>query len=620
MVEKLIQAYRFDFNKHIVSGPTFEQKVMNMNVNDLGLPEEGSYCYSPETAHIMITEFRKFMVLNAGLILLEQERTGANSTQKYFYKDIIGGKTHYSSAIFPPSHIDRIWKLLILHSQTYSDFCQLLCGGYIDRQEPNFEDKLEITLSQINKLLYEFPKYLNVFINLPYFEADYIRVGNKRCAKIWKYEIGTTHNNRIPISEVVKMVDQTYDEFTHNDSVSFDDALKIADKVLNSLPKKTSANLELPIIQFDNSTSQLLFDTLLSIEFPEDLLGNFQNYWLLSDNFAACVFVEYLKYLVLETLSNSDVAPSFWIDQLWHSHMTYTKHYRDTCTFLKETALVELSDLDLKPKNFIGHYPCGDSDQDNRDLEKIEEDMVALYQHYFGMITHSEITRFQADYKPGEKVMSVNILGLVTSRYLRRDPDSEDNELNKYNLIFYQTMKELIQLHEVSQSQNLTVNELKIDDTNIPSNCVEGHFQRIHTRNLLYDKHDQDGDLNFRQIGQDQNSSKLLQDWRAKFNYKICKSVDEKIQLNTKYSVLNEAPIFSNNGMIFMGQLKQEDEKLKMNLSSYTNPLLRILSCSLPNLADAIESELDIFPKISNSFSEKDYFKHSVLKSHSSTA
>lgn len=63
--DKLIRAYQFDFNKYIKNGPTFEEKVMKENANDLGL-----CTYSPQTTHIMITEFKKFMAVNATLIVL----------------------------------------------------------------------------------------------------------------------------------------------------------------------------------------------------------------------------------------------------------------------------------------------------------------------------------------------------------------------------------------------------------------------------------------------------------------------------------------------------------------------------------------------------------------------
>ena len=57
MCDRLMQAYLFDFNSQSKGGPTFEEKVMKSNTNDLGMCS-----YSPQLAHIMITEFKKFMV------------------------------------------------------------------------------------------------------------------------------------------------------------------------------------------------------------------------------------------------------------------------------------------------------------------------------------------------------------------------------------------------------------------------------------------------------------------------------------------------------------------------------------------------------------------------------
>ena len=39
--------------------------------------------------------------------------------------------------------------------------------------------------------------------------------------------------------------------------------------------------------------------------------------------------VEYIKFIVLSTLSKSELFPSDIVDRVWHLHMTYTTHYRD---------------------------------------------------------------------------------------------------------------------------------------------------------------------------------------------------------------------------------------------------------------------------------------------------
>jgi len=120
MCQRLVDAYHFDFNKYIKNGPTFQQKVMDSFANDLGR------VICPETAHIMINEFIKFMVINAHLVLHDTKYSSLSSDQtKSENMDliVINGIEYYSTAIFPPHHIDRIWKLLILHSQIYIEFC-----------------------------------------------------------------------------------------------------------------------------------------------------------------------------------------------------------------------------------------------------------------------------------------------------------------------------------------------------------------------------------------------------------------------------------------------------------------------------------------------------------------
>ena len=58
MITRLMDAYCFNFSKDLKNQSTFEEKVMLSNSNDLGLPSGKIYNYSPETAHIMITEFK----------------------------------------------------------------------------------------------------------------------------------------------------------------------------------------------------------------------------------------------------------------------------------------------------------------------------------------------------------------------------------------------------------------------------------------------------------------------------------------------------------------------------------------------------------------------------------
>ena len=118
-----MDAYEFDFNKYIKSGPTFEEKVRLGNINDLGVYQEKECQYSPETAYIMVNEFKKFMVLNATLILLKEDvEVEKEEDEEGTIMETINGIKYYRTEIFPPFHIDRIWKLLILHSQTYFDF------------------------------------------------------------------------------------------------------------------------------------------------------------------------------------------------------------------------------------------------------------------------------------------------------------------------------------------------------------------------------------------------------------------------------------------------------------------------------------------------------------------
>ena len=85
------------------------------------------------------------------------------------------------------------------------------------------------------------------------------------------------------------------------------------------------------------------------------------------------MFIEYLKYLVIATLNEYQVAPSFWIDQMWHSHMTHTKHYRDTCIFIKNVFEKEMDHLNISPRDFIAHLPGDNSEEKNNKISKLEQ-------------------------------------------------------------------------------------------------------------------------------------------------------------------------------------------------------------------------------------------------------
>ena len=69
--DRLDIAYNFNFNQGIEDdGLTFEYRFMLNHWNILGER------YKPHTAHVVITEFRKFMALAANTIALQKNFNG----------------------------------------------------------------------------------------------------------------------------------------------------------------------------------------------------------------------------------------------------------------------------------------------------------------------------------------------------------------------------------------------------------------------------------------------------------------------------------------------------------------------------------------------------------------
>lgn len=74
----------------------------------------------PQTAHIIIMEFKKFMYMQATEIQ-KRKREGTLDLSKNFKRD---KQWFFSSPYTPPPYVDRVWRLLILYNKNYEEFCQ----------------------------------------------------------------------------------------------------------------------------------------------------------------------------------------------------------------------------------------------------------------------------------------------------------------------------------------------------------------------------------------------------------------------------------------------------------------------------------------------------------------
>ena len=115
-----------------------------------------------------------------------------------------------------------------------------LCGGFIDRFEPNVDEEDGFLSSKIEKGILKFAEYHEAFITFPYFDATYShsKEMNHCINKFWKYEIVVTKEGRISLSELVKTVDRINDELVEREDLDTAKLIALAEIVLDSFERK----------------------------------------------------------------------------------------------------------------------------------------------------------------------------------------------------------------------------------------------------------------------------------------------------------------------------------------------------------------------------------------------
>ena len=250
-----------------------------------------------------------------------------------------------------------------------------ICGGYIDRIEPETHQEDFRINSKIDLCFKSFDKYKEGFITFPCFELPLKKHKwelNKYVNMFWKYEINVTESGRNSLTQLINAVDSICDEFSTEEIQNNDIMFGIANSVLEKLNRKESDFSDDLDFSCEDEDSRVLLEKLHNINFPLSLLENFKSAWLLSDELALQIFIKYLQYLVIASLNNYEVTPWFWVDQLWHAHMTNTKHYRDTCRVIKETIESDLNHLNLEPQEFLPHLPADGSEESYSKLKDLQ--------------------------------------------------------------------------------------------------------------------------------------------------------------------------------------------------------------------------------------------------------
>mmetsp|Transcript_10629 Transcript_10629/g.12098 ORF Transcript_10629/g.12098 Transcript_10629/m.12098 type:complete len:453 (-) Transcript_10629:480-1838(-) len=322
----------------------------------------------PQTAHVIIMEFKKFMYMQA-VEIQKKTREGTLDLTKNFKKD----KQWFFSAPFTaPTYLDRVWRLLILYNKNYEEFCQKACGGFIERDDPrenyqisfaNYHAAL-VNLDQRKDIVKPFnnlwPRYndVNEFMTDYEFNCYVSGEGIPQIIGYMNQHCVESGSQQIQVDTCKSLAAQCRKEFTIS-GAPLD--VKISVVQGNSVKHK--------FFKGRAQTPAQVLNKALSLVFPARFLDNLMMEQLLDANTANKWLLEYRKYLVLAHLTDNMISPSEQVDQVWHLHMTYTQHYKATYQTLIER--------DFK------HSPSSGGSSEGKKFEKIYEDTLDFYKQVF---------------------------------------------------------------------------------------------------------------------------------------------------------------------------------------------------------------------------------------------
>jgi hypothetical protein len=118
--------------------------------------------------------------------------------------------------------------------------------------------------------------------------------------------------------------------------------------------------------------------------------------------------LEYIKFIVLSTLSKSELFPSDIVDRVWHLHMTYTKHYREMIKSIEGVVPEHTQECCHKV--------------DDGDQRQVYEDTLTFYEAVFKDSPPEDIwpdsdIEFTRD---KDKLMTVNLYRLFLMHYVSK--------------------------------------------------------------------------------------------------------------------------------------------------------------------------------------------------------
>ena len=114
-----------------------------------------------------------------------------------------------------------------------------------------------------------------------------------------------------------------------------------------------------------------VIEKIEKIKFPKNFMQILCQKLLISPDVATSLVHEYKKFLLMSVISALPIAPSGFVDEVWHLHMLFTREYLETCRLLKG--------------NVIVHVPLiENSVAEKENLQGFYQKTVQLYEKIFG--------------------------------------------------------------------------------------------------------------------------------------------------------------------------------------------------------------------------------------------
>jgi len=283
--------------------------------------------HSLEFCQELFTEFYKFLSMHAAKL----------------------NKDHHSK-VFPPVEIAKVWEFHIQNTAKYPLLCEKVNQKYIHYRPElyNFEDE---AVERGLKELYE--------ETLSGVKAMFGALNQKVWVSFEKVKKGYQSTFNVSLKRLKNLLQ---DDSTVNSKIS-------------QIIKKSfeSANFSIPALKLveKSEINTEAVEKIDKISFPKDFLQILCQKLLISPEVAVTLLTEYKKFLLMSIISQFPIAPSGFVDEVWHLHMLFTREYLETCKNLKG--------------NVIVHVPLiENSVSEKENLQEFYQKTVQLYEKTFG--------------------------------------------------------------------------------------------------------------------------------------------------------------------------------------------------------------------------------------------